>query len=136
MKILQIIFLSLFSLTLSASNYSFNEEELNQEFAELNKIEKEVIESNFDVTTIHNLSLNADINVLNAEPVAIAQTNELYMDWGSFAWGFCCCPIGFFVVAVNRDADNDMKASYWIGVAASIAVDVVTVIAYNFSVLL
>ena len=49
------------------------------------------------------------------------ETNEFYVDWNSFAWGFCCCPVGFFTVAVNNNSDSDMKTSYWIGAASCVS---------------
>ena len=35
------------------------------------------------------------------------------MDWASFAWGFCCWPVGFFVVVTNKDKDSNQKKSFW-----------------------
>ena len=55
------------------------------------------------------------------------------MDWGSFAWGFCCCPIGFFVVAINDDKTQEQKTSYWIGVIAGVVLDVISSAAYRAS---
>ncbi len=51
------------------------------------------------------------------------------MDWGSFAWGFCCCPIGFFVVAINSNKDSDQKLSYWIGVGINVVLSAISSIA-------
>jgi len=44
------------------------------------------------------------------------------MEWGAFAWGFCCWPVGFFTVAINDETTKDEKASYWIGVVVSAVV--------------
>lgn len=51
------------------------------------------------------------------------------MDWGSFAWGFCCCPIGFFVVAISSNKDSDQKLSYWIGVGVNVVLSAISSIA-------
>lgn len=47
-------------------------------------------------------------------------------DWGSGLWGFLCCPIGFFVVAVNKNKTKDQKISFWIGVAAGAVLSAIT----------
>ena len=48
------------------------------------------------------------------------------MDWGAFAWGFCCCPIGFFVVAVNSNKDSNQKLSFWIGWGVSVVLSTIS----------
>ncbi len=55
------------------------------------------------------------------------------MDWGAFAWGFCCCPVGFFVVAVNKNKSSESKISYWIGWAAGIVVNSISTVFYYAS---
>lgn len=44
------------------------------------------------------------------------------MNWTSFAWGFCCWPVGFIIIILNNNHDNDSKVSYLIGVLAGIFV--------------
>ncbi len=46
------------------------------------------------------------------------------MEWLSFAWGLCCCPIGFFVVTLDKDSSKEDKTSFWIGVLAGIIISV------------
>ena len=121
MRILYTFLFLFFYITLSASNYTFDEVELEEEFTTLTKIESQVFESNFNGETIDNLKTNSTFTVLNADPITLGETNEFYVDWNSFAWGFCCCPVGFFTVAVNNNSDSDMKTSYWIGAASCVS---------------
>ncbi|MBI3141374.1 MAG: hypothetical protein HYZ16_00955 [Bacteroidetes bacterium] len=47
------------------------------------------------------------------------------MDWGSFAWGFCCWPVGLFVVLLNGNKDSDQKMSFLIGIGVNIVLGVI-----------
>lgn len=51
------------------------------------------------------------------------------MDWGSFAWGLCCWPVGLFVVLINSNKDSDQKMSYLIGVACVVVINLIYLIA-------
>jgi hypothetical protein len=44
------------------------------------------------------------------------------MEWGSFAWGFCCWPIGIFTVLLNDDKGSNHKISYFIGIGTSLVI--------------
>jgi hypothetical protein len=44
------------------------------------------------------------------------------MDWGAFAWGFCCWPIGIFTVLLNNNKDSDSKISYFIGILTAVVI--------------
>ena len=48
------------------------------------------------------------------------------MDWASFAWGFLCCPIGFFVIITNKDKDSSQKKSFWIGTITGVILGAIT----------
>jgi hypothetical protein len=37
------------------------------------------------------------------------------MDWGSFAWGFCCWPVGHFVVLTDNDVTVEKQKSFIYG---------------------
>jgi hypothetical protein len=48
------------------------------------------------------------------------------MEWGSFAWGFCCWPVGFFVVAINSNKSQNEKISFWIGMGVSVVLTAIS----------
>jgi hypothetical protein len=118
-KLIAFFLLAVYSSTF-ATKYTLDENSLDKEFKNLNNIEEQVQKSNFDTSVMKEITSNPASTIVSAEPLSINQANEFYMDWESFAWGFCCCPVGFFTVAVNNNKDSDMKTSYWIGVASYI----------------
>lgn len=97
---------------------------IEQQFSDLNQLEQ-YVENHDDLTWTEmqenhtDFLATAEITDLTlSRPLGTAWTID-DMDWGAFAWGFCCCPIGFFVVAVNSNKDANQKTSFWIGVAVS-----------------
>ena len=48
------------------------------------------------------------------------------MDWGSFAWGLLCCPVGFFVVVTNKDKEQAQKTSFWVGWLTAVIINTVS----------
>lgn len=104
--------------------FELNEEKINTEFAELNELEAFV--SMNENVTIHNIyqenaGLIAGTN-LSYGPEGMMGHNGFSIDnfeWGSFAWGFCCFPIGatigIFTVLLNDNKGSDHKTSYLIG---------------------
>jgi len=108
--------------------FKLDEKSLNVEFAELNKLENYVI-SNQGIT-LNELFKNNNVLTcfLNKESTSSPTPMDVMftiddMDWGAFAWGFCCCPCGFFTVAISDEKDNNQKLSYWIGVITSTLLD-------------
>jgi hypothetical protein len=105
--------------------FNYEEEAVNQSMAEMVELEN-YIKSNADVTysTLHaeNSTL---ISNLSASPLS---PNFSFDDihWGSFAWGFCCWPIGFFVVVTNKNKDSDQKMSFWIGLGTSVVLSAIS----------
>jgi hypothetical protein len=127
MKLTTILFSLLLPCLSFANNlYDFDEKALDAEFAELTAFEEKIIASDFSTEIVSEIKEKSFIELAASEPISVDQSNELYMDWGSFAWGFCCCPVGFFVVAVSNQADHDMKTSYWIGVGANVVLGAIT----------
>ncbi len=122
------LFLVLVCTSTYASNYTLDEVALDKDFSDLNKIEEKVLSSNFDPKVINEITATSTINLITSEPFSGSSANEFYVDWKSFAWGFCCCPVGFFTVAVSNNADYDMKTSYWIGVAANVCLNGISAI--------
>lgn len=98
------------------------EDDFYSDFAELDQLEKEVKENglvDYDALVQSNPDLLSNLNLTNLRTINSAEATEGFsfddMDWGAFAWGLLCCPIGFFVVAINGNKTSDQKASFWIG---------------------
>lgn len=107
-----------------AEMFSYDKKQVQSEFAQLNQLEK-------FVNAHEGASLN-EIKTFNDAP-ALAGFNSQSpmspmfdfddMEWVPFAWGFLCCPVGFFVVAINDSSSKDEKTSFWIGAIASAVIN-------------
>lgn len=111
--------------------FNIDETAVQQELAELDQLES-YVESGQDLTwtelqTNHQdfLASNELTSMTMNAPLGTAFTLE-DMDWGAFAWGFCCCPIGFFVVAINSNKDTNQKLSFWIGWGVGVVLSTIT----------
>ena len=107
-------------------DFSYDLNNINTELAELNQVEKIILENeNQSIIVLNqqiseNLSYGTKFIEYNKIHSPMQQQFSMEeMDWGSFAWGFCCCPIGFFTVAISKEKDSAQKASFWIGVGVS-----------------
>lgn len=128
-KIQIVIFLVLMQFQLFSSNFdlfSYDKEKLEMEFTELNEIEDYVIVNNYPAyfEVSNKLELQNFQNIDLKNPLGTQFFDE--MDWGAFAWGFCCCPVGFFVVAINKEKDDLAKESYWTGVIVSTILNLIS----------
>jgi hypothetical protein len=128
-KITLILSLCLIMLAVNTKandDFSYDLNIINTELAELNQVEKIILENeNQSIIVLNqqiseNLSYGTKFIEYNKIHSPMQQQFSMEeMDWGSFAWGFCCCPIGFFTVAISKEKDSAQKASYWIGVGVS-----------------
>lgn len=98
------------------------EEDFYSDFAELDQLEQQIKENgllDYDALIKSNPELLSDLNLTNLRTINSVEATEGFsfddMDWGSFAWGLLCCPVGFFVVAINGNKTSEQKASFWIG---------------------
>lgn len=94
-----------------ASVYSYDRQELDQEFKALQEIEDQFKQKQ----TVDSFSL---ASIKSADPIDLQTANEFYFDAESFFWGFCCCPVGVFIVPFSEQKDSDQKGSFWIGVGS------------------
>jgi hypothetical protein len=119
---------ALFAITMFANNaqlFSFDQNSLENQFAELSVLENTVLQNPaIDFNNAMQMSLIAN-NFFAANHFSSKQKNMVF-EWEGFLWGFLCCPIGFFVVAVNSNKTKDNKTSYWIGVGASVVLSAIT----------
>ena len=118
--------------TKSYSNLFDVEDEFNDEFAELDMLESEIMENGLgDYNSLVNANPNllSDIGLNEIKSINSINGTQGFsldqMDWGAFAWGLLCCPVGFFVVAINKDKGQDQKTSFWVGWAVSTVLGVV-----------
>jgi len=119
----------------NADLFELNEEKINAEFTELNELESYV--SMNENVTIHNIyqenaSLVSGMN-LSYGPEGMMARNGFSLDdmqWGSFAWGFCCWPIGIFTVLLNDEKGNNHKISYFIGIGTAVVLSALSSPAY------
>lgn len=123
-KLISTFIIAMFAFSYSgfASNtdlFEVDRQSLQTEFADLNEIEAYVLANQgVSVDEMQNNPLigSMDLNILRTSSPMGAMFTIDDMEWGAFAWGLICCPIGFFVVGINGDSSQEEKTSYWIGV--------------------
>jgi len=113
--------------------FTYDKERINTDFKELSEIEKYTIENNYPSYVEVNRFKEINYCSSNLNPQNTLGLFPDKMDWGSFAWGFCCCPIGFFVVAINKDKDSIAKESYWTGVVVNVVLSAISNVARVFA---
>jgi hypothetical protein len=121
--------------TVSADDFSYDAVAFETEMTSLNQLEQDVKLHGFSLTEAKTSEKwNNELAGLGLQHASWSIQD---MDWGSFAWGFCCWPVGFFVVAINPNKSNDQKLSFWIGLVTNAVVGAITVVsspeAFNFT---
>ena len=119
-KLLLFVFaiFALNSYAADASLFDLNEDALDTEFAELSTLESAVV-ADPTMTVAAAQEQNLITEALETAPALPAEGGFAF-DWGGFLWGFLCCPVGFFIVAIGSSKSSDAKTSFWIGVLANI----------------
>jgi len=101
--------------------FELNEEKINAEFEALNELEA-FVDMNETATLSTVQAINPELTTsLAYAPGSTMAHNDFTIDdfqLGSFAWGFCCWPIGIFTVILNDSKGNDHAISYLIGIGA------------------
>lgn len=107
-------------LSISATNdFSYDKNSLTDQFSQIEQVSNFVDQNGVTYSELSkNPLFKGDMNLTNHISV---KPNFSFddMDWISFAWGFFCCPIGFFVVAIDDEKTKEEKTSFWIGVISS-----------------
>ena len=104
----------------SASDFLLDEQSFQEEMSTLNQIEEELLNPNLNSSASGNTALFARHGLQQS---AFGMDE---MEWGPFAWGFCCWPVGFFVVAINSNKSKNEKLSFWIGTGVSIVLSAIS----------
>lgn len=119
----------------SASNADLFSYDLSKITAELSDLEvvENIIDQNQNSTVeeintqiIKNNFLSSSFETNYNSSLALRAGLIDEMDWASFAWGFCCWPVGFFVVVTNKDKDSSQKKSYWVGLGTSLVLSLIS----------
>ena len=138
-RIFTVVLAFAFIFKASASNvdlFSYDLSEINTELSDLEVVEN-IIAQNQNSTIdeinrkiINNNFLNSsfDTNYKSSLMSRNAFTID-DMDWGAFAWGLLCCPVGFFVVVTNKDKEKAQKTSFFVGWLTGLIVQVISYVA-------
>ena len=111
----------------NAALFSYDADELQSEFTDLQSLETMVI-ANQNLTIADFEQMDVDwLNRIDLEKMKTTSPVQAMfgiedMDWTAFAWGFCCCPVGFFTIAIKDDKSSDEKLSFWVGVGVSVVI--------------
>ena len=131
--IVSLCFLAFATETKANDDFSYDLNEINSELTELNQVEDIILENNnksivyLNQEISENLSYGTKFIECNKTAFPMQQHFSFEeMDWGAFAWGFCCCPIGFFTVGINKEKDSSQKASFWIGAGVSTLISIIS----------
>lgn len=106
--------------------FQLDEAAMEAQLHELNEVDK-ILQRNegFTIEDIQKQDVLAGIT-LDVNGMAAPQFGISDMDWGAFAWGFCCWPIGLFTVILNDNKDSDSKISYLIGVGTGVVLGAIS----------
>jgi len=110
-----------------AGDFSYDVVAFETEMESLNQLEQDINMHGFSLTEIQATEKwSTELAGLGLYQASFGIDD---MDWGSFAWGFCCFPVGFFVVAINGNKSSDQKLSFWIGTGVSTVFTAISILA-------
>ncbi len=127
--LLFLLVISEFSLANDAP-FAYDKNELNRDFSTLNELSAYVDQSGETYSEMPKSKIFQENFELTNDVLVKPNLKMDAVDWGAFAWGFCCWPIGVFVIAINDDKDKDSKNSFVAGIASSVIVSTVAYIAF------
>lgn len=123
----QVAFASSFETKMSSDDINFDDISFEAEFEEINELEEAVLSNK--LTSIEE-AVAFGFNVNHFKSITSTSSTQGFdwdnFDWPAGLWGFLCCPIGFFVIVTNKNKSKDEKTSFWIGVAASTVLSLLT----------
>lgn len=101
------------------NDFSYDKIELSENFSEIDLISNYIDQNEI---TFNELSKNHlfEGNIELTNQISVKPNLKFEdVDWGAFAWGFCCFPVGIFTVLINDKKDQKSKDSLWAGLGAS-----------------
>lgn len=113
----------------NANLFNYDQEKINHEMISLDKLENYILSQGHadnDVLVASNIDLTT--NALNPAGLAFGIED---VEWGSFAWGFCCWPVGIFTVILNDEKDKNHKISYFAGIITSAIIGAIGRLTYT-----
>ena len=133
-----------FIFNANASNadlFSYDLSEINAELSDLDVVENVIAynqnssieEINKKIINNNLLSRSFDTHYNSSLMSRNAFTLD-DMDWGAYAWGLLCCPVGFFVVVTNKDKEKAQKTSFFAGWLTAVIINSITYVAAFASV--
>ena len=137
-RISTLMFALAFMFNASASNadlFSYDLSEISTELSDLEVVENVITynqnstieEINKKIINNNFLSSSFDTNYNSSLLSRNAFTLD-DMDWGAYAWGLLCCPVGFFVVVTNKDKEKAQKTSFFVGWLTAVIINSITYI--------
>jgi hypothetical protein len=110
--------------SVSADDFSYDAVAFGTEMTTLSQLEQEVSMNGFSLEEVEtSAKWGTQLAGLGLNQASWSVDD---MEWGSFAWGFCCWPVGFFVVSINSDKSKDEKLSFWIGTGVSVVLSAIS----------
>jgi hypothetical protein len=103
----------------TAADFLLDEQSLQTEMSALNQLEQD-----FSAPTFTTSSNSSELFAQHGLQQSAFGLDD--MEWGPFAWGFCCWPVGFFVVAINSNKSKNEKLSFWIGTGVSVVLSAIS----------
>jgi hypothetical protein len=113
------------SFASNADLFDYNRSAIENNLSEITAIENVVVSNNYSYADLKNNydgTINVDFSGL-ANPAGMMFGFE-DIQWGSFAWGFCCWPVGIFTVLLNKNKDSNHKISFFIGLGTAIVLSI------------
>lgn len=116
---------------LELNSFNVEDEFATAEFAGLDELDATVKAADLETLTYQEIVAKSELNNTFSLKEGISSSAAAGfafedMDWAAFAWGFCCCPVGLFVVALNKDKEQEQKMSYWIGVGTNVVLSTIS----------
>ena len=98
-----------------SSPFSYDKNELNTEFSQLNKVSSYIDYTNVSFDELSNSHI-FDGKIELTKAIALHPDLKFRdVDWGAFALGFCCFPVGIFTILRNDNKRQESKNSFCIG---------------------
>jgi hypothetical protein len=125
-KALVILILQMLVLTSFGSYkqyFEFEEDVISQEFSQLTSLENFVIaNSGIDFNTA---IVACDFSGSFANSSIAGDDDPFEFNLEGFLWGFLCCPVGFFIIPMNKQRSKDEMISFWIGYCSNTVIGTV-----------
>lgn len=111
---------------ISADDFCYDQISFDIEMKELNLLEQQLIsQKDQNPSWLDNGSLSQFSSEIKHESF-----DPLIDNYG-FSWGFCCWPIGFFVVQVNPNSFREERVSFLIGMSLNVAISAASLVIFN-----